>query len=148
MRHNTPSRAKYNRDAQPARLEYAAERGKCALCGWSGDGLSVHEMCNGAERKAALIVPANWLVLCYATCHLQQVQNWPLAKQCALKLRADPRRFNLRAITELETFAIPVGRKSEEWLANWLTLAEVEAFLPEVDEAMRIQRSKAGTWGR
>lgn len=122
------------------RTAQAEKHPSCALCGRPAD--SIHEMTAGPDRKFGYEEPAACLSLCYATCHTQIVQRWPIEKQLALKYRAERKSFDLEAVRQIELKHIhrPAPDK--------LTWADVEAQLPSVDEAMRIARSKAGTWGR
>ena len=62
----------------------------------------MHEIARGSHREAAFVDPATWLVLC-RNCHekLGDYRLWPIARQLALKLVADPQRFDLAKINSI-----------------------------------------------
>lgn len=62
----------------------------------------LHEIARGIHREEATKHPEAWLLLCL-WCHeeMGDYSRWPLARQLALKLVADPTRFDLAKINEI-----------------------------------------------
>ena len=59
----------------------------------------LHEINRGSMRQQSYGEPATWLALCFS-CHaaMDLYSDWPVAKQLALKLVADPVNFDLHKI--------------------------------------------------
>jgi 5-methylcytosine-specific restriction endonuclease McrA len=90
----------------------------CQLCG-KRQSDHVHEIASGPARKEALKHRAAWLALC-ESCHrrMHDHSDFPIERQCALKLLVDPEYFNLEVICRLR------GRAPTA-----ITLADVAPFL-------------------
>jgi hypothetical protein len=82
--------------SNPEREEYRNQL--CQLCGLT-QATAVHEICSGPARKGALKHRETWLALC-STCHhrMHDYSDFPIERQCALKLLADPEWFDLAMI--------------------------------------------------
>lgn len=111
--------AKLKRETTPARRAYVQSVWLCQLCG-KRQATDCHEIARGAHREAALKYRAAWLAVCRTPCHddLDDYEKWPISKQCAAKLVADPEHFDLKVINQLR------GRAETA-----LTLADVAQWL-------------------
>ena len=80
-----------------------------ARCFWPGcqkgirDGLECHEIIGGSDRAKTILMPAFWLLLCRE--HHDQLPSRPsqncLVSQLAVKLWADPLRYNSQQVIKL-----------------------------------------------
>lgn len=103
------------KEVTPQRDAYKAEFPLCQ-CGCGRKGQGIHEICAGAARESALSQREAWLHLAN-DCH-REIQFWEVARQCALKLLADPFYLNLSTINRLR------GRAE-----NAITMADVTPHL-------------------
>jgi hypothetical protein len=113
----------------------------CQCCGKrcdndkDGQRLECHEMASGGSRTAALEHPECLLMLCGVDvyrgllgCH-KVVQDWPLAKQLALKKWSDPLRYDRLLVLRVKRVA-----------PTFVTEAEVDALVEE------LKRKGVGPW--
>jgi hypothetical protein len=103
------------KEVTPARDAYRKEFPKCQ-CGCGRVATDLHEIAAGAARESALSQREAWLHLA-RHCH-EEIQSWPVVKQCALKFIADPHYLNLSTITDLR------GRASSS-----IVLADLQPYL-------------------
>lgn len=101
MRHNTPKRAKHDRDAKPERDAYREEFHLCQVC-CRRPADTIHEIARGVHRKDALKERCTWLLVCHY-CHIavEDYSKWPLTKQLACKLLTDSDGFDLQRFNEI-----------------------------------------------
>jgi len=95
-----------------ARTDFRLEMEVCNSCGVSCVG-DVHEICSGQNRLNAYQQRAAWLHLC-RKCH-NDIQNWPIEKQLALKKEVDHDYYSLSAINRI----LAPRRIYEEDVAKW-----------------------------
>lgn len=121
MRPYTKKRARLNRQAEPARAAFRGEFHLCMNCcrRLAEECRDIHEIARGPNREEALKHRCAWLLLCRG-CHdeMDDYSVWPLARQLALKLLADPGHFSL------EEFNLIRGRAPTA-----ITLADIVPFL-------------------
>lgn len=118
LRTKSPKRAKQDRQTTPARKAYKAEFLMCHRC-CKRPATDTHEIARGTHKAAAMKEPCTWLALC-RTDHdeMGDYSIWPVARQLALKLVADPNRFDLKKFNKLR------GRNERA-----ITLDEVTQYL-------------------
>lgn len=125
---NTKDRAKYDREAAPARRSYVQEVGYCEVH-WIldrvfiNDNLCCHEIARGVHRKAALKHRFAQLVAC-DECNMGRLNDYskcPIVRQLAIKLLSDSDWFDLAAFNKLR------GRAE-----GAITLAEVVCEVFEI----------------
>ena len=87
------------------RTEWGKQHTWCWVCG-ATSRLHCHEICRGPARAAAVKDPASWVRVCQ-DCHdaLGDYSEWPIVRQCALKLSRDAIHFDLDAINRLRSRA-------------------------------------------
>ena len=121
MRKRSKRRMQYDRLVRAARENFGLEQRLCAACGLLG--CDCHEIARGAARRLAVGDRRAWLWLC-RRCHeeMGDYTQWPISRQCALKLISDPGYFCLETICELR------GRAATDVtlvdVAQWLALRE------------------------
>jgi hypothetical protein len=109
--------------SESTRRQFVYDIARCMICGSCTGGGDVHEIARGVSRKDSYHNRAAWLLLC-RQCH-DEVGNymlWPIVRQLAVKLVADPDYFDLEAVNLLR------GRDRDA-----ITLQEVKdelLFLP------------------
>lgn len=83
------------------RKAYKAEFLTCQRCA-KRLATDLHEIARGSHRHLAVEEPCCWLALC-RKCHreMDDYSIWPIARQLALKLIADPNRFDLDRFNEI-----------------------------------------------
>lgn len=94
MRHTSKKRAAYDRLYTQQRKDYLVEFPRCMVCGQRSE--CVHEIARGTCRKVAFGEPCTWLATC-AVCNcgpLTDAKEWPVARQLALKLLQDGKRYD------------------------------------------------------
>lgn len=118
MRPVSKKRSAYAKSIKPMLDEFRAEFPTCMVCGgtWA---LAVHEIARGAHRKQARGDRRALLRVC-GQCHeeMDDYSQWPIARQAAVKLVADPKWFCLETLCELR------GRAKTD-----LTIVEVAEWL-------------------
>jgi hypothetical protein len=98
MKHRSTKTDAIVKRMKQTRLDFKIEAEVCHSCGTSCVG-DIHEICSGPVRLRAYQDKAAWLHLC-RTCH-NEIQNWPLERQLALKQDADPENYCLSVINRL-----------------------------------------------
>lgn len=106
--------------SQPRR-EFRAEFRICMLCN-KRKAVDVHEIVTRAKSGKSVEHRCSWLCLC-RTCHDDEVSDYsryPISRQLALKLVADPEAFDLKQINKLR------GNDANEFtmgdVAKWLKM--------------------------
>ena len=101
MKKYSAKRAELNRKAKPIREEYKAEWVMCQVC-CQRVAVDLHEIARGVHRAAAISEPCTFLTLC-RLCHndLGDLREWPICRQLAAKLLADPTKFDLARFNEI-----------------------------------------------
>ncbi len=114
----SPKKRKHLRTTAPRRRSYKAEFLMCQCC-IKRKAEDVHEIARGIHKEESEKHPATWLCLC-RKCHdeMDDYSVWPIARQLALKLVADPSRFSLSKINEIRGRALDA-----------ITLADVAQYL-------------------
>jgi hypothetical protein len=100
VRPKSKKTAAIDRKLKPIRQGYLVAHPCCHCCG--GPTSDTHEIVRGANRSEAKKHPGAWLSLC-RPCHelFGDYSLWPPARQCALKMLADPQTFSLELIQDL-----------------------------------------------
>ncbi len=102
MRNRTPKRALIEKEARILEAVFLDEmHHTCAMCG--GGVAGVHHIIAGPNRARALLIRAVWLPLCWI-CNSDKAEDkatWPVPRQLALKLKADPMYFDLDEVNKL-----------------------------------------------
>jgi hypothetical protein len=104
MKREAKGRREFNETphAESTRRQFVYDIARCMICGSCTGGGDVHEIARGPSRKEAYHNRAAWLLLC-RQCH-DEVGNymlWPIARQLAVKLVADPDYFDLEVVNRL-----------------------------------------------
>lgn len=101
MNRVSKKRAELNRKAKPIRESYKAEWVMCQVC-CQRVAVDLHEIARGIHRAAAISEPCTFLCLCRG-CHdkLGDMREWPICRQLAAKLLADPAKFDLARFNEI-----------------------------------------------
>lgn len=104
------------------RKSFKAEFRMCMLCN-KRKATDVHEIVTRAKSAKSVEQRCSWLCLC-RTCHDDEVgdySRYPISRQLALKLVADPMAFDLAAINKLR------GNDPNEFtmgdVTRWLKMA-------------------------
>jgi hypothetical protein len=96
--------AKEDRELAPIRRAYLVEFPECMVCGNRSE--CVHEIASGtAGRAKAKSVPATWLATC-GHCNCEEMTDkakFPVKRQLAIKLKRDPKNWDLPAFNECYT---------------------------------------------
>jgi hypothetical protein len=94
-------RRKLMAQTSPARKSFVAGVFTCQCC-MKRKAVDCHEIARGASRGKALEHRCAWLALC-RTCHdlVDDLSEWPVARQLALKLLGDGDHFDLVKVNEL-----------------------------------------------
>ncbi len=107
---------------KPTRDSFRAEFRMCMLCN-KRKATDVHEIVTRAKSATSVEQRCSWLCLC-RTCHDDEVgdySRYPISRQLALKLVADPMAFDLAAINKLR------GNDPNEFtmgdVTRWLKMA-------------------------
>jgi hypothetical protein len=101
MRTVSKERAALKRKTDKPRTDYVKESQMCQVCGCCF-AVQCHEICRGSSRAEALKHRALWLAVC-VECHddLGDYREWPISRQCAQKLLADPLHFDLQLVNRV-----------------------------------------------
>ena len=120
LRRVSARRKKVLEETTGPRREYVANSGGCQCC-LRHPAHDCHEILQGPLREQALYKRSCWLALC-RECHdaMHDKSIWPVERQLALKLLADPNFFNLAEVNEIRK------RRSltYEDIVVWLTLRD------------------------
>jgi hypothetical protein len=112
-------RRKLMDETTPARRKYMASNWSCQVC-VSRRASDCHEITRGAYREKALRHRAAWLAVC-RECHeeLGDYRAWPITRQLAVKLLADPWHFDLAVVNEIRSDREPIELAE---VTKWLRL--------------------------
>lgn len=98
LRCQSLKRQRLMRVAGPWRDEYLAGK-PCVYLGCIRMAQDIHEIARGPARAASLMEPAALLCLCRA--HHDEVQNWPVARQLALRKIVGPETYDRQRVNVL-----------------------------------------------
>ena len=119
LRRVSKKTAKVDRAIKREREEYREEFHICQVCN-RALATDVHEVARGSHRAKAKLERCCWLAVC-APCHSEKLSDYsqfPITRQLAVKLVADPKFFDLKRFNEIR------GRSPEaitlEDLQKWL----------------------------
>jgi hypothetical protein len=120
MRRQSKKAAKRAREVAPMRDGYLESHPNCAVYR-ELPSVEIHEITNGANRQAALDVPA--ALLAVSRRGHDRIQSEPKELQLAVKLCATPDEFDLDAVNRL------VAPRGAENVPERFTLASVAQWL-------------------
>lgn len=101
MRPMSKKNAANNRKAKGGRDAFREQFHVCQCC-CRATGTDIHEIARGAARSAAIHRRESWLLVC-RQCHddLDDASQWPVERQLAAKLLADPDYFDPPVVNRL-----------------------------------------------
>ena len=119
MRRTSKKTAALYRKCGPLRDKYVRRVWLCECC-CKRPATQCHEICNGPNRLVALGERCCWLAVC-TRCNcdwLTDKRAYPLARQLALKKRADPKRYDRLRVLAIKGWAETAVSEDEvkEWM--------------------------------
>jgi hypothetical protein len=102
--------------ASGVRRKYRIDHPTCSICQSEGT-TEVHEIRGGLWRFITVSLPSFWLAVCRG-CHrkIHDTNEYPWARQLAIKLASDPENYNLAVYNATLVGEVPITQEEvDQW---------------------------------